>query len=256
MAGKTSRTGVILNKTDIDERKSRAISYVRLSKAEKDDSLTHQKAIIREYVSHQNDIQIVLEIEDRNRSGTNFYREGFITLLEAIKKSKADCVIVKDLSRFGRNMQEVSEYLELIFPRLGVRFISVLDGYDSQKDKNSEEMFLLQIKNLLHESYSRDISRKIHASIAVMQQEGKWIGGIPYGYQRKEKDLIIDTDAAEVVKQIYYLAAIGKTDRAIADILNQNRYTTPREYQKTKQIYSDENRQWSVKSIKNILRKV
>lgn len=256
MARKAHRRDGILGKIEIKERKSRAVSYARLSKAEKSDSIAHQKAIIREYVKQQKDIQIVLELEDYNKSGTNFCREGFLALKEAIKRHEVDCVIVKDLSRFGRNVQEVSEYLEWIFPRLDIRFISVLDGYDSKRDKDAKAMFLLQIKSLLHESYARDISRKIHTSIEVMQRRGEWIGGIPYGYRKEEKGVVVIAETAKVVQFIYQLASNGETDLAIANLLNQNGYATPREYQKKKVLYLIGGQQWSAKTIGYILRKV
>lgn len=238
MARKAHRQGDKIEGTKGDEvrsirKKSRAASYSRLSGREKGDSIAHQKAVIREYVKEQEDIQIVLELEDCNRSGTNFCRPGFLALIEAIKKGNIDCVIVKDLSRFGRNLHEVSEYLELIFPRLGVRLISVLDGYDSENPDCLNEMFLLQMKCLIHERYAKDISLKIHTTVELMQNNGRIFGSVPYGYRREGREGIIVTEAAEGVRLIYQLALTGMGNQAVASELNRQGYATPLEYRRT-----------------------
>lgn len=257
MARKAQRAYQLEEKSD-KRKKSRAVSYTRLSKIEKRDSIVHQKAIIREYAQRQADIQLVLELEDCNRSGTNFNREGFQKLIKAIERQEVDCVIVKDLSRLGRNMEEVSKYLEWIFPRLGIRFISILDGYDSEQIGSFDELFLLQLKCLLHESYAKDISRKIHASVELLQRRGEWIGSVPYGYRQARKGEIVTTEAAEIVQWIYQLALEGETNRRIAACLDQIGCATPREYQKTGILYSidkGKEQQWSACSVGRILEK-
>lgn len=222
-------------KQTADKRKvSRAGSYVRLSGQEGGNSLENQRAIIWEYVRGQDDVRIVREFADCGRTGTSFLREGFLELMEAVLKREIDCVIVKDLSRFGRNLNEASEYLERIFPLLGVRFISVLDGYDSQSPGCMEEQFLLQVKNLFHERYAKDISRKIHTTIELMQKKGEITGSVPYGYQRRGKREIEVTEAAEAVQRIYELALLGMSDRKIAGELDREGFFTPMEYKRRK----------------------
>lgn len=213
-------------------KKFRAVSYVRLSGVDKGDSIAHQKAIIREYVRAQEDIQIVLELEDCHRSGTHFHRAGFLDLMQAIEKREVDCVIVKDLSRFGRNLHEVSEYLELVFPRLGVRFISILDGYDSEKRGCFGEGLLLQVKCLLYERYAKDISRKIHTTVELIQKRGEIVGSVPYGYRKVEKNVITVTEAEQGVRLIFQLALSGMSNREIAAELDRLGYATPSEYRR------------------------
>lgn len=244
------------DRIDKKEKVSRAASYVRLSRIEKGNEIIHQKAIIREYVKAQKDIQIVLEIEDCNQSGTNFSRKGFDALIKAIEKQEVDCVIVKDLSRFGRNLQEVSEYLEQVFPRLGVRFISVLDGYDSKKEGYLEELLLLQVKCLFHERYAKDISRKIHTTLELMKNRGDFVGSVPYGYCKGKQGTVVVTGAAEGVQRIYQLALAGMSDKAIAAELDELGYATPLEYQKDgilQKKKKGESRRWQPSSVKRIL---
>ena len=239
------------------ERKRKAAAYVRLSKKDKGDSIAYQKALIREYVNKQDDIQLVLEFEDCNRTGTNFCRAGFLALLEAVKKQEVDCIIVKDLSRFGRNMQEVCEYLELIFPQMGIRFISILDGYDSADPDWIKDTFFLQIHCLFYERYAKDISRKIHTTIELMQNRGEVVGSVPYGYKRVEKGSIEVTEAAKVVQLIYRLAWIGMGNRAIAFELDKLGYTTPLKYKQTGILKqeSDFIDRWQSSSVGRILAK-
>lgn len=230
MARKANRQEIIYE--DGGKEKSRAASYVRLSKKDKGDSLAYQKALIREYIKGQEDLELVLEFEDNNRTGTNFDRTGFLALIKAIKKQEVDCVVVKDLSRFGRNLQEMCEYLELVFPQMGVRFISVLDGYDSASPDWMKNLFLLQLRCLLYERYAKDISKKIHTSVELMQNRGELVGSVPYGYRRTEGKVEV-TEAAESVQLIYRLAQTGMGNRAIALELDRLGYTTPLEYKRT-----------------------
>jgi len=248
--------GKQMQEKECEKKVSRAGCYVRLSREEKGNSIENQKAVIWEYIRDRTDIQIVREFIDCNKSGTDFQREGFSELIEAIEKKEIDCVIVKDLSRFGRNLDEVSEYLERVFPLLGVRFISVLDGYDSFHFISMEEQFLLQIKNLFHDRYAKDISRKIHSTVELMQKGGEITGSVPYGYRKKGKREIEVTEAAEVVQRIYRLALLGICDRKIADLLSREGFFTPMEYKRNgllKGKTGDLVKRWQASSVKRIL---
>lgn len=242
----------------VERKNYRAASYIRLSGRDSRDSMAHQKAVIWEYVKKQTDIQIVAEFEDCNRSGTNFCRTGFISLMAAVERREVDCVIVKDLSRFGRNLQEVSEYLELVFPRLGVRFLSISDQYDSENPMCLGETFFLPIRCLLDERYAKDISRKVSATVELMQKNGRVFGSVPYGYQREKNEVKV-TEASKVVQQIYQMALTGVGNRGIASELDRWGYTTPLEYQRTKVLVKggeSSKELWQTSSVERILKNI
>lgn len=148
-----------------------------------------------------------------------------------MQKGKVACIIIKDLSRFGRNYVEVGNYMEQLFPLLEVRFISVFDHYDSFKNPLGIEV---GFKNLFHDLYSRDLSKKVKAVKQLYQKRGIYNGGdVPYGYKRADNKYIIyipDLKAAKTVKEIFILAAKGMTTVEIADILNHNKIPTPGAY--------------------------
>ena len=137
--------------------------YVRLSKLDVNDdnySIENQKNLILNYIKNKDEFKLINIYEDVNKTGTNFNRNGFEELLQDLKKQKINCVIVKDLSRFGRNYIECSNYLEKIFPFMNVRFIAINDNYDSI-NKNSNEILSINLKNIVNELYSKDISKKV-----------------------------------------------------------------------------------------------
>ena len=159
--------------------------------------MANQKKFLVEYLEKQPDICFYELYVDDGYTGTNFDRPGFKKMIEDIRLGLINCVIVKDLSRFGRDYIDSGRYLERIFPELGVRFVAVSDGIDSLRQ--SYDM-LLPIKNIFNEQYARDISRKIQATMRTKQRAGEFIGAFAcYGYRKDPRDknhLLIDEAAA------------------------------------------------------------
>ena len=129
-----------------------------------------------DFLSHHDELKFVGEYVDDGYSGTNFERPAFKRLMEDVKAGKVNCIIVKDLSRFGRNYIETGRYLEKVFPFMGVRFISIIDNYDSAGEDNDADRIIIPFKNLINDSYCRDISMKIRSQLDVKRKNGKFIG--------------------------------------------------------------------------------
>ena len=218
----------------------KAAIYVRLSKDDGDkaesDSIVNQKALIRDYLKSMPEIRVCSERVDDGFSGVDFSRPDFEAMMDDIKAGKINCVIVKDLSRFGRNYIEVGKYLENIFPFLGVRFISVNDSFDSANKRSDVEELILPFKNLMNDAYSRDLSVKIRSNLLIKRKNGEYIGNfVVYGYAKSPENknkLIIDEYAAEVVRDIFKWKLEGLSGQAIADRLNANGELSPMEYKR------------------------
>lgn len=215
--------------------------YLRLSKEDGDkdesDSIVNQKELIKEYLKSRPDICIHEIRVDDGYSGINFERPAFQNVLNDIKEGKVNCVIVKDLSRFGRNYIEVGKYIEKIFPYLGVRFIAINDNYDSIAINNQNDKIAISFKNLINDAYCRDISIKIRSNLEVKRKRGKYVGAFaPYGYKKSDRDknqLVIDEDAAETVRDIFKMYLQGMSIHKIAKYLNEMGVLTPFEYKKS-----------------------
>lgn len=206
--------------------------YLRLSADDDDngkgktesESITNQRSTLQYFISHHKELSKypVMEFADDGFSGTNFNRPGIQGLLGKVREGRVYCIVVKDLSRFGRNYIEVGDYIEQIFPLLGVRFISVSDNFDSENNLPGLET---GFKNLIHDLYCRDVSKKIKSAKKMMQKEGKFLGGcVPYGYKRAngaDAPYIIDPEPAKVVHMIFQWAADGTTMATIAYKLNE-----------------------------------
>ena len=216
--------------------------YLRLSKEDGDkeesDSITNQKELILEYLKSKPEIKIHEIRVDDGYSGVNFDRPAFQQMLEDIKSGTVNCVITKDLSRFGRNHIEVGKYLEKIFPYLGVRFIAVNDNYDSVQNGTQGSNIIVPFKNLINDAYCRDISIKIRSNLEVKRKRGDYVGAFaPYGYQKSNSNknkLEIDEEAAEVVRSIFRMYMKGNSAYKIADMLNQKDVATPMDYKRDK----------------------
>ena len=147
--------------------------YIRLSKEDGDkqesNSITNQRELIYGFLKNKPDIQVCRERVDDGYSGINFDRPGIKQLLEEVKAGEINCIIVKDLSRFGRNYIETGRYIQQIFPFLGVRFIAINDGYDSARLESRADNIILPFRNLMNDSYCRDISIKVRSQIEVRQ---------------------------------------------------------------------------------------
>lgn len=211
--------------------------YIRLSREDGDkeesDSVGNQRKLLTEYVSRHDDFILYDIYIDDGFTGTNFNRPAFQKMIADIEDKKVNCVVVKDLSRFGRDYIDTGRYLERIFPELGVRFISVSDNIDSIKQAYD---MLLPIKNIFNEQYARDISNKIQATVKSKQKAGEFIGAFTsYGYKKSsvnKNKLVIDEYASEVVKRIFAMYAQGIGKQSIAKQLNAEGILCPSEYKK------------------------
>ena len=216
-----------------DTVKYLAAAYTRLSsddKKKRGDSLETQRGIIESFVAASPDIRLMGVYSDNNTTGTNFERPGFQRMLADCENGRINCVIVKDLSRFGRSVIDAGYYLEKYLPSLNVRFIAITDDYDSS-DENSACGIMLPVKNVIAESYALDISRKCRAMQRQNIADGRFVGRLaPYGYVKSPEDchkLVIDDETAPVVRRIFQWAAAGERANEIARRLNAENVMPP-----------------------------
>ncbi len=240
--------------------------YTRISVdryEEKKDSLATQKMIAKAYIENTEDIEIVNYYEDDGISGTKFDRDDFVRMLNDIKSGVIDTVIVKDLSRFGRNLDEVSNYLEKIFPFMQVRFISINDNYDSNDPNCDEKMLGIMISNLANDMYAKDASKKATTTMKIRMKRGEYCGGYaPYGYKRiKDKNGMMRTEidplTAPYVKRIFERVATGESYSSISRSLNDMLLASPRIYARTGQLFVDNiltsESHWCVSQIRRMV---
>ena len=221
-----------------ETKKYHAALYIRLSKEDGDkaesNSVSNQRDLIYSFLKDKSDIQVCEEKVDDGYSGVGFDRPALLSMLDDVKQGKIDCIIVKDLSRFGRNYIETGRYIQQIFPFMGVRFIAINDHYDSECVDNHTDSIILPFKNLMNDSYSRDISIKVRSQIEVRQKRGDYIGSFPiYGYFRDQDckgRLVVDPAAAGVVRDIFDMRIKGYNNQRIADYLNEHGIPSPMEY--------------------------
>lgn len=246
---------------------NKTAGYMRLSREDGDklesDSIKNQRDLIKEYLSQHRGLDLVDEYVDDGYSGTNYERPAFTRLMEDVRNGKIDCIIVKDLSRLGRNYIETGRYLEKIFPFLGVRFISILDHYDSLNEASEADQIIVPFKNLINDAYCRDISTKIRSQLDVKRKNGKFIGSFAcYGYQKDKNDinrLVIDPYAADIVRTVYRMKLEGCNSKRIAEKLNEMGVLPPAEYKRSKGFNYDcgyrtgNDPKWEVVSINRIL---
>lgn len=231
-------------------------TYVRLSSEDSDlkngdkpesNSISNQRNLISAYIRSQPEFAgaEVIEFCDDGWSGKNFDRPAVREMLEQARQGKAQCIIVRDLSRFGRDYIVVGNYISKVFPFLGIRFIAINDGFDSIRpaDINSLET---AFKTLLYDLYSRDLSRKVRSARQFRARRGEWLGAIaPFGYMRdpdRKGHMVIDPPAAEIVRRIFQMAAEGRTAAEIAQTLNREHIPTPMLF---KQSQSGLRRRWN-----------
>ena len=210
--------------------------YVRLSiensgKDDDGDSIENQTSICKEYVEEHPDLKLYDIYEDNGKKGTNFDRPEFNRLMDDIRAGKVKCVLVKDLSRFGRDYIEAGEYLEKIFPFLGVRFISITDGYDSLTAGDAEGALMIPLKNMINDVYAKDISRKIITSFRARQEKGEYLPAFPpYGYVKSKTKAYryeVDEEVAPYVRMIFEWKAAGVSHSEICKRLNDMGAVTP-----------------------------
>lgn len=246
--------------------KSKTGIYVRLSVEDNgdtaNDSIQNQITYLKEYVkNNEDDFQLVHIYVDNGTTGTNFDRAGWQKLIEDIKAGTINCVVFKDFSRIGRNYIEVGNYLEKIFPFLGVRVVSVNDGFDSKEQSFESNMLMNSLTNIVNDYYAKDISRKILQAKKMMQENGEYTSGIyPYGYKKADADrrkLAIDPEAADVVKKIFEWRIQKKSCAWIANTLNELAIPSPGLYKflKGEQAYKHCcNAKWRSEYISKILK--
>lgn len=210
--------------------------YLRLSDEDRDDpvlnSIGNQGKIIDNFLNTHQDIKLVDSYIDNGFSGMNYNRPEFKRMKEDILSGRINCVIVKDVSRLGRFYITTSEYVERIFPELGIRFICVNDEYDSAVENADSAALLMPLKMIMNDCYSRDTSKKIRSSITAKMNDGTFLpssGSIPYGYIRNAEanTFDIDKEVAPVVKEIFEMRAAGKTFSCIANSLNDRDVNSP-----------------------------
>jgi len=224
--------------------KSRIVAmYIRLSNEDADisksdtkfesNSVSNQRDLLMDFISHHEDLTEcnILEFCDDGYSGTNFDRPAVQRLLSKVRQREIDCIVVKDFSRFGRSYLELGDYLEQVFPFLGVRFISVNDGYDSARDKGMTAGLDIGLKNLIYDLYSKDLSQKVKIAKKAKMKKGEYIGSFaPYGYlksKNKKNTIVVDKEAAVIVKRIFKLVVQGNNISTIAKILNGEGVPSP-----------------------------
>lgn len=238
--------------------------YIRLSQEDKDkdkkyesdsESVANQKELLRDYVKCHN-YNLVNEYVDDGFSGTDFDRPGFQRLMQDIKDKKINCVIVKDLSRLGRDHVMTGYYIETYFPENNIRFISILESYDSFKNQASNDSSTFIIA--CNDYYSKQNSVKIRNVLNEKRKKGKFIGSLPsYGYMRDPEDkghLIPNPETAPIVQKIFKWRANGVGPSEIATKLNEERVLTPSAYKKT--AYSSrliDGTKWNISTVRKIL---
>ena len=245
-----------------------ASMYERISREDGDkiesDSIVNQRELIKDFLKSKPEIQVVSERIDDGYSGVSFDRPALNAMLDDVKSGKVNCIIVKDLSRFGRNYIEVGRYIRTLFPLLGVRFIAINDGYDSAEGDSLSNDYILPFKNIINDAYCADISKKIRSQFEIKRKNGDYVGAfVPFGYLRSSENknkLIIDEIAAEVVRDIFKWKLAGMSQQGIAEKLNALGVLSPLEYKKSIGIGCsaafkvNPTAKWSANSIKRILR--
>ena len=236
--------------------------YIRLSQEDDDkkyesdsESVINQRTLLKNYVK-ENNFNFIDEYVDDGFTGTDFDRPGFKRLIEDIKNKRINCIIVKDLSRFGRDHVMTGYYTETYFPENRIRFISVLESIDTFKTQASNDS--ATFIQAFNDFYSKQNSIKIKRALDDKRKEGKYIGSLPpFGYKRDENDkghLVPDEKVAHIVREIFKMRANGTGVSEITTILNKKNYPTPSSYKGTK--YSSrllDNEEWNISSVKKIL---
>ncbi len=250
----------------------RVAKYIRLSNEDRDvsgnlkqesNSVGTQRRLIDAYIMKNKELSNadVAEYCDDGYTGTKFDRPDFLRLIDECKSGNVDCVIVKDFSRFGRDYIEVGDYIDKIFPELGIRFISVNDGFDSNDFRGETGGFEVVIHNLINSYYSKDLSKKVITAKTTRASRGEYVCGFaPYGYLKGEdkSKLIVDETVAPVVKMIFSLACDGMAVSEIARLLNDYEIPTKAAYaecigKKVHIRHKPKNYTWTASAIRAII---
>ena len=244
-----------------------AAKYIRLSytddKSNESNSVGNQRKLIEDFVSRHPEIELVSEKVDDGYSGVIFDRPAFKEMMDDIMEGKINCVIVKDLSRLGREYIETGRYMRRVFPAYGVRFIAINDNIDTLNESAGDDL-TVSVKNIMNEAYARDISIKTRSSLETKRKNGDFVGAFPvYGYRKSEENhnlLVVDEYAAQVVRSIFRMRLEGFSPYAIANELNRLGTLSPLAYKKyyglphAKKGYTDrKDCRWSANTVTRIL---
>lgn len=236
--------------------------YIRLSREDGDklesESVASQKAILERFVAENDGIGLKEYYIDDGYSGTDFDRPAFQRMMSDAAGKKINCVIVKDLSRFGRNYVESGRYLEHVFPAFKLRFIAVNDGIDSFKNPSTMNNVIVPFKNIINDEYCRDISMKVRSALDIRRRQGKFIGSFAaYGYKKDEADknrLVIDEEAAATVRHVFAKFLSGYSIIGIARDLNAKGVLSPAGYKASKGLnIRSESGGWTDCTVRRIL---
>ena len=223
-----------------------------------------QIAIIEQYVAGHPELKIVERYIDNGYTGTNFDRPNWERMMTDVRSGRINCIIVKDLSRLGRNYIETGRFLERICPKLGIRFISVNDNYDTAEIKSQDE-FAASLKNIVNDYYAKDISLKSGSALKAKRQRGEYIGSYaPHGYLKdpsNKNHLIINPETAPVIQQIYQWRAEGLGYGTITRMLNERGIPSPGRYRFEHGIVTNNNKKgssllWNRHALTDILRNI
>ena len=223
-------------------------------------SLENQEKLVRDYIADQQDMRLYRLYIDNGATGTVFERPAFDEMMQDMKDGKINCIVVKDLSRLGRNYLEAGNYLEQIFPFFRVRFISITDGYDSNSPDVTDESLIIPLKNIINEGYAKDISLKITTSFESRKKQGQFMGRYPvYGYLKDPENknhLIVNPETSEIVKRIFQMRDSGMPLGAIAIQLNEEGIPSPARYLWIKGLSKEERHKdsyWDRINVKRLL---
>ena len=261
-----SRKGLAESEAREEQKIYNTAVYVRLSvenSGKEDDGMSfdNQKQICLDYIKGHQDLKLYDMYADNGEKGTNMDRPEFQRMMDDVKSGHVNCVVVKDLSRFSRDYIDAGNYLEKIFPFLGVRFISITDTYDSQSADGDEKALMIPLKNMINAAYAKDISRKIITSFRARQARCEFLPSCgPYGYVKskdKQYRYEIDEKTAPFVKQIFESVIAGVPMKVIIRKLNERGAITPAARKLELGIWHDEkhaNTHWNNKTITDMLR--
>jgi DNA invertase Pin-like site-specific DNA recombinase len=263
MARKSRKADTVQSIPEIREAVYDTGLYIRLSvldSGKKDgESIINQQEMLEQYVSERPELRLKSVFIDNGETGVDFLRPAWSDLISDCRSGKINCIVVKDLSRIGRNYIETGEYLDKILPLLGVRLIAVNDGYDNL-DITTSGQIIANLKNLVNDIYAKDISRKVSAALHTKQQEGKFIGSYAaYGYLKTPDDknaIVIDPETAPIVRQIFNWKAEGVGNAKICRRLNDAGILAPCRYRFMKGILKDkryEKSLWHMATVIQIL---
>ena len=238
-----------MSKKTLDSNHFKVAMYLRLSqddeKYDKDfkaesNSISNQRLQIQDYINRNDNMELVGEYVDDGYSGINFERPAFKEMMENVITGSINCIVVKDLSRFGRDYIDCGRYLQRVFPSLDIRFIALNDNYDSFTASETEKNLVIPFKNFINDNYCRDTSAKVRSVCKVKRKQGQFISNYaPYGYEKDEEDkhkIVIDKEVEYVVRKIFSMKLEGYSSYSIAKHLSDNGIPSPMEHKKAKGI--------------------